>query len=272
MSMLMRVQKKTAIVLFLSAIVLTGRAAAQQAVIPPRPAGYVNDYAGIINPQDRQKITNFAGELEKKTSAQLAVVTVKTTRPETVETYAVRLFEQWGIGQKGKDNGILLLIAAEDRNLRIEVGYGLEGAVTDAISGKVIRDIIVPSFKAGQFSKGIYDGAYALVSLAAKEYNVVITGQEAAVYERVHRPVSPLAKFFNLIFTILFFLLIFGSRSGLLGYFLLGSMLGGRRRGGYWYGAGYGGSRGGFGGGLGGGGFGGFGGGFSGGGGASGSW
>jgi len=233
------------------------------ATIPARGQDYVNDFAGLIKRSDKIAITRFASELEKKTTAQVAVVTIKTTRPETIQAFSVRLFDQWKIGQKGKDNGVLLLMASNDRKAWITTGYGMEGAIPDVIANKIVTEVMIPYFKRGQYSEGITKGAISVISLAAKEYDVTITGQEAAVYQAVHRKKSGL----EILFTIFFFFLIFGMRSGLLGYFLLGSLMGGRRRGGYWHGSGLGGSGGGFGGG-----FGGFGGGMTGGGGGGGGW
>ncbi|MFH1847865.1 MAG: TPM domain-containing protein [Candidatus Omnitrophota bacterium] len=255
--------KKTIfLILFLA---VTGMASGQDAQYPARAQGYVSDYANIISPSDRQKIESLAGALEAKTTAQLAVVTVKTTYPESIEGYAVNLFERWGIGQKGKDNGILILVAYNDRKLRIETGYGLEGGLPDIVCDNIVQRVMVPRFKENRFSQGILEGAAAAVSLVAREYNVTITGQEERVYNAVAKEKSPLAKILEFIFTLLILLLFMSMRMGLLGWFLLGAA--GRRRGGYWYGGGYGGSSGGFGGG-----FGGFGGGLSGGGGSSGGW
>lgn len=237
--------------------------AAEETRIPSRGQGYVNDFAGLLNHSDKLTITKYASELERKTTAQVAVVIVKTTKPETIQGFSVRLFDQWKIGQKGKDNGVLLLMAVNDRKAWITTGYGMEGAIPDVIANNIVRVMMIPYFKRGQYSEGIKKGAVAIISLAAKEYNLEITGQEREVYQTVHRKKSGV----EVIFTILFFILIIGMRSGFLGYFLLGSMIGGRRRGGYWHGAGFGGSGGGFGGG-----FGGFGGGMTGGGGGGGGW
>jgi len=231
--------------------------------IPSRGQDYVNDFAGLLNNSDKLTITRFAAELERKTTAQIAVVTIKTTRPETIHGFSVRLFDQWKIGQKGKDNGVLLLMAIDDRQAWITTGYGLEGAIPDVIANKIVRTVMIPYFKRGEYAAGITKGAIAVISLAAKEYNTQITGQEQQVYQAIHRRKSGL----EVIFPILIFILIISMRSGLLGYFLLGSVIGGHRRGGYWHGAGVGGSGGGFGGG-----FGGFGGGMTGGGGGGGGW
>lgn len=237
--------------------------AAGEMRIPSRGQNYVNDFAGLLSQADELTIIKYASELERKTTAQVAVVTVKTTKPETIQGFSVRLFDQWKIGQKGKDNGVLLLMAANDRQAWITTGYGMEGAIPDVIANKIVRGVMIPYFKRGQYSEGIRKGAVAIISLIAKEYNLEITGQEKEVYQVVHRKKSGV----DVIFTLLFFILIIGMRSGFLGYFLLGSMIGGRRRGGYWHGAGLGGSGGGFGGG-----FGGFGGGMTGGGGGGGGW
>ena len=141
----------------------------------------------------------------------------------------------------------------------------MEGAIPDAESAKIYRNIIVPYFKKGEFSQGILAGTIALVDLAAQEYNVQIEELPDLRQQYVQSvQKTPLAAFLEGLFTLLFFILIFGFRMGLFGYLLLGS---GRRRGGSWYGGGLGGASGGFGGG-----FGGFGGGFTGGGGAGGGW
>ena len=242
---------------------------AQQAQYPSTAQGYVSDFAEMLNREDRLRIETVAAELEKKTTAQMAVVTISTTYPETIEGYGVKLFEQWGIGQKDKDNGVLLLVAHNDRKVRIEVGYGLEGALPDAIANKIIQSYIIPNFKAEQFSKGIYEGSLAIVSTIAKEYNVEITGQEADVYQTLTQGPSVFESLANIFFIFLLFFFFLSMRLGWFGLFLLGSTRG-YRRGGYWYGGGLSGGSGGFGGGSGG--FGGFGGGFSGGGGASGGW
>ncbi len=258
-----KISKYVLIFAFSSALFSSAIFAGDAVRIPSRGQGYVNDFAGLLNSSDKLAITKFAAELEKKTTAQIAVVTIKTTKPETIQGFSVRLFDQWKIGQKGKDNGVLLLMAVDDRKAWITTGYGVEGAIPDVIANKIVRDVMVPYFKRGQYSEGVTKGAIAVISLVAKEYNVEITGQETQVYQVVHRKKSGL----EIMFTILFFILIIGMRSGFLGYFLLGSMIGGRRRGGYWHGAGLGGSGGGFGGG-----FGGFGGGMTGGGGGGGGW
>ena len=224
-----------------------------QDVSYPAASGYVVDQSGIIDSAAQSRMEGWILELKQKTTAEVAVVTVDSTEPLSIEEYAVNLFQRFGIGQKGKDNGVLLLIAYKDHHMRIEVGYGLEGAITDAYSSRIINTIITPEFKQGNFSDGIEKGTAAIVTLIAKEYNVTLTGVPQPVYQDQQG-----GSFWVLLFIVCIFISFFFSRGG--GMFL--------PMGGY-YGGGYGG--GGFGGGGGGfsGGFGGFGGGMSGGGGAS---
>jgi len=231
----------------------------------PNPRGYVNDFANLLNSSDKRKVEALGYQLQQKTTAQIAVVTLGSTKPLEIEDYAVRLFEKWGIGQKGKDNGVLLLVAVNDRKVRIETGYGLEGALPDAICNQIIQQHIIPYFKQGKFSEGVTISSFAIVQLVAKEYNAElsdIVGEEHIPAGL--KPVHPLIALLQVLFYLVMMIMFLGLRLGLFGFLLMGS---GRRRGGYWHGGGYGGSSGGFGGG-----FGGFGGGFSGGGGASGGW
>lgn len=227
--------------------------------LPVRPAGYVSDFAGILSEAQKQSVEMLALELEKKTTAQMAVVTMPSVKPETIEQYAVRLFEKWGIGQRGKDNGVLFLIAVQDREVRLEVGYGLEGFLTDAVSRSITERFIIPAFRQGKYDQGVQAGAVAITGIIAKEYGVTVTGQEDEVFQTVHRKSDNTSEAFALII-FLGMLIFFILNPRLFLYTMMFSSMSGR--GGSWSGGG-----GGFGGG-----FGGFGGGMSGGGGASGRW
>lgn len=141
----------------------------------PTPLKYVNDYVGIISDDYVKNIVSIGKELEEKTGAQLTTVIVDTIGDTTIEEYAVELFRKWGIGQKGKDNGVLLLVAIKDRVMRIEVGYGLEGAIPDGKAGRIRDEYIIPYFKQEDYSKGVYYGYLALAKEIAKEYNVELT-------------------------------------------------------------------------------------------------
>ncbi|MBU0683466.1 MAG: TPM domain-containing protein [Candidatus Omnitrophica bacterium] len=221
----------------------------------PKPAGFVTDTAGIIPQKDKIRIETLAYDVEKQTQIEIAVVTIETTSPYTIEQYAVKLFSAWGIGKKGKDNGILVLVASLDRKVRIEVGYGLEGVITDLHSKLIISDLILPYFRQGDYGLGVLSGTVAIAQTISKEYNVEFSSYPDSQIVKKASQVKKGSAGGSLL-TLLFFLLIFGFRFGTM-FFLMST------RPGYWSG----GSGGSFGGG-----FGGFGGGMSGGGGASGGW
>lgn len=136
---------------------------------PGKPQGFVNDFAKILTAETanglNQTLTNFKAE----TTIEVAIVTVPTLDQESIEVYAVKLFEEWGIGDKEKDNGVLLLVAPTEREVKIEVGYGLEGVFTDAQADGIIRKVITPEFKKGDYNKGIVDGANAIVQVVKAE-------------------------------------------------------------------------------------------------------
>lgn len=137
--------------------------------VPPLK-GRINDYADLLdNSTARQLETNLT-ELEKTDSTQIVVLTIPSLEGDNLESFSLQVVEQWQIGQKGKDNGALLLIAKNDRKIRIEVGYGLEGKLTDLICGRIIRNIIVPQFKSGRFDQGIISGVAAMTSAVRGEF------------------------------------------------------------------------------------------------------
>jgi len=247
------------------------------------PSGYVTDLADVIGAEMKARLETLCGEVEQKTGAQMAIVTVTSLEGESVETYAVDLFKQLGIGKRKDNRGVLLLVAPHERKYRIEVGYGLEPIINDARAGDTGR-AMVPFLKQGDYSSAIETAAWRLAKYIADDSGVTLSGQAPRAQNRDEGGSSGFPIFWVIVGLIVFFRVIGslstgrGSRgggstgSGLL-WFLLGMLSnssGGRSRntwgGGSWGGGGFGGS------GSGGGGFGGFGGGSSGGGGASGSW
>jgi len=134
----------------------------------PRPQGRVNDFAGVIDPATAAELTRLINETETRTSAQIAVVTVKSLDGMSVEEYAVRLFADWGIGKKGKDNGVLVLVAPVQRRIRIEVGYGLEPILPDAAVGRIIRQECLPPFRDNQYARGILQGVRRLAGIVQR--------------------------------------------------------------------------------------------------------
>ena len=137
---------------------------------PGTPAGFVNDFAGILSTEQRQTLEIQLVNFEKETSNELSVVTIPNLSGDTIENFAVKLFEDWGVGKKGKDNGILFLVARDDRQMRIEVGYGLEGALTDAQSFWIIRNVIKPPFQKGDYYGGISNGVASIISITKGEF------------------------------------------------------------------------------------------------------
>lgn len=130
----------------------------------PKPVGYVNDFAGLYSESFRTTLEQKLASFESSNSAEVTVVTVDTLGDSTIEDYASKLFEDWKIGKAIKDNGVLLLIAEKEHDVRIEVGYGLEPVVTDARAGRIIRNDIIPEFKAGNYEAGTEKGVATLLS------------------------------------------------------------------------------------------------------------
>ena len=234
----------------------------------PKPVGFVNDFANVIPPAQAQSMEQYLRALNQRTGAQVAVVTVKNIKGYTgPEEYAVDLFSAWKIGEKGKDNGLLVLLAMKEKKVKIEVGYGLEGAITDGDCGIIIRQVMAPYFRAGRFGDGLMAGVQAL---AAK----IPPGGVKPPHRDSRTTFSGVLFLAFVLFIAVQFLLPGGGfwgrgRSGGSRFTGRGGGFGGPFIGGF--GGGFGGFGGGGGGGFGGG-FGGFGGGMSGGGGASGGW
>ncbi len=231
--------------------------------LPSMPTDYVTDLAGIIGPGTRQELNGYLQELEKKTSAQVLVLTVPSLDGRAIEDYSMAVAEKWKPGQKGKDNGVLLLVALKERHYRFEVGYGLEGALPDSFVGTVGREYLVPYFKKGDYSDGISLAVQAVAFQIAQDAGVRITGLANAPSPMDVAGQPQGQSLFSLIGMGIFFLivlLLFIRHPGLFLFFLLGGGGGGF--------GGFGGGGGGFGGGS----FGGGGGGGFGGGGASGGW
>jgi len=137
---------------------------AAAAVDVPYLTGRVVDNAEILKQTTRERIAALAKAHEEKTTDQIAVLTIATLGGESVEEYATRVFDAWKLGQKGKDNGVLVVVAPQDRKMRIEVGYGLEGALTDVAASRIIRNVITPAFKDGDFDRGIEGGVAAIIA------------------------------------------------------------------------------------------------------------
>ncbi len=232
----------------------------------PAMRGPVNDLALVMSDDERASLESYLVAVSEQTGVQVAILTVDSLEGEAIESYSMRVAEAWKLGQADKDNGALIVVAMEDRAIRIEVGYGIEESLTDVKCGLIIRAVIAPAFRKGEYGAGIIEAARNVVGIA--------TDNAEIVSENVRNPESDNADSGGLgvgavIFVLFVILMSLGGRrrgrrgaDGLLWGLLLGSLLSSGRRD-HWSG--------GSGGGFGGGGFSGGGGGF-GGGGASGGW
>jgi uncharacterized protein len=233
--------------------------------IPEKPSNYVVDLAGIVDDAVETRLDNYLRELEQKTTAQVVVLTLTSLEGEALEDFSIRTaHNQWQLGQKGKDNGVLFTVSLNDRKYRLEVGYGLEGILPDSLVGSIGREYAVPNFQKGDYTSGIYAATLAVANIIASDQGVEIAGMpkmQPARSGRARREVG----IFDTILTIVILIgavILFIRHPRLLLFLLLFSSMGGGRRSGWGGGGGFGG-----GGSFGGGGGGGFGGG-----GASGGW
>ena len=157
----------------------------------PTLDGRVTDRAGILSADAKWRIEAKLAALETSDSTQIAVLTVPTLEGDSIEDFSMRVAEGWRLGQKRIDNGALLVIAKEDRKLRIEVGYGLEGKLTDALSGRIIRQVIVPRFRDNDFAGGVEAGVDAMIAATKGEFKAE---------EKKEKPISVLAIIFWILF------------------------------------------------------------------------
>jgi len=134
----------------------------------PDPVGKVNDFAGALEASQRATLESQLEDLERETSAEVALVTVPTLDGRSVEEYANALFNTWGIGKQGRDNGVLVLVAVQDRTMRIEVGYGLEGVLSDGLAGALMRETFLPRFRDDDYRAGILDGMTRVIDIVRR--------------------------------------------------------------------------------------------------------
>lgn len=166
----------------------------------PAPTGFVNDLAGLLPAETKSSLELLLRKYEKDTSIEIAVITVKSLEGLTVEDYTIGLAKKWGVGKKGKNNGIVLLIAPEERKVRIEVGYGLEPDLTDVQAGRIIREIITPIYKAGRMADSVVSGAEAILkTLGNKPYDDRIKEREALAEQKRIQAQRDREQFFNIL-------------------------------------------------------------------------
>ncbi len=260
--------KKFGIILSILCLTAVSVRASDQLLTDLKPRGSVSDFASVISATDKQQLASIIKELERKTGAEIAVVTLPSLKGGDIDDFTTRLFNRWGVGKKSLDNGVMFLAAMDERKMRIEVGCGLEAAIPDSKAGRIRRNVITPRFKKGNCSQGIVEGVAALSHEIHRYAGLPFEYTPPASGTRARRPGAGIfLKVGGLLILIgipaALFCTGIPKKTG-------GTNVGGRSYGGY-------GSSGGCGGGFGGGGFGGgcgggFGGGRSGGGGSSGGW
>jgi len=136
----------------------------------PKPSGFVNDFAKVMKAQDTKAVESLAAAVKEKTGAELTLVTVESYAPyASIDEFSLALAEAWGVGERNKDNGVLLVLAMSEREVKIEAGYGLEGAIPDSVAGRILDTAVIPAFRQGDFSGGLREGCRAIAAYVAKE-------------------------------------------------------------------------------------------------------
>jgi uncharacterized protein len=192
----------------------------------PRLSQRVTDLANMIDPQTQNAIESQLSAHESLTSDQIAVLTIPSLEGDVIENYSMKVVETWKLGQAGKDNGVLLLIVRDDRKLRIEVGYGLEGKLTDVYSSRIIRDVMTPKLRMGDTSGAVLAGTTAIIG---------ILGGDASIREQLDTSSSGSGSGESEELTWEDILILFG----FIGFFILKNMIGGGMRSGRRYGGGF---------------------------------
>ncbi|MCJ7666312.1 MAG: TPM domain-containing protein [Actinobacteria bacterium] len=166
----------------------------------PQYSGFINDFTGTLSSEWLSKTEELAKDVEEKTTCEIGVAVIDDLGGISIEEYAVRLFEEWGIGKKDNDNGVLLLVSLSDRELRIEVGYGLEATITDLEAKVIIDDTIVPAFKQNEYGPGIYNGVASIANIIYEEEEVGLEAAYAVIAENL--PKKPFVETWVFVFII----------------------------------------------------------------------
>ncbi len=212
----------------------------------PAPRGAVNDYAGVISQEYRKRMENLSREVLEKTRTSIVVAVVQSIGENDINGYANDLYRAWGIGKKGEDKGVLILLAMKERRIRIETGYGVEGILPDGLTGEILDKNIIPFFKNNDYGRGLFNGMIAISAVVAKNAGVTLTGNPTADTPRAKKAKRTTSPYMIALIVIVAVILMATPQGRDMIPWLLFFLMSGR------------------GGGSGGGGFGGFGGGFGG--------
>jgi len=186
---LTRVRAAWALAALLTAhLALSGAAGGQSEPTYPKPVGLLNDFAGVISGADRDSLDLLLARLQRQSRIQFAVVTMKSTAPLEPAEYKTQLFRQWGIGQKGQDTGLLMLVAIDERQVWFETGYGLEGVLPDGLQARIARQRMVPAFRQGDYGGGILAGVNSVIAVLHGAGLTELEGSEAMETPRRRGP------------------------------------------------------------------------------------
>jgi len=181
----------------------------------PAPVGKVNDFATVLDPTERENLERQLTDLERATSAEVAVVTMSTLGERPIEQYAATLFNAWGIGKKDRDNGVLVLVAVQDRTMRIEVGYGLEGILPDGLAGAVMRETFLPRLRDGDYATGVLEGMARVMEIVGRQE--VLTAEQRASLDRANADAATSSDLVWLIVSIAVIALLIAAAAFALG-------------------------------------------------------
>lgn len=186
--------------------------------VPPLQ-GRINDYADVIDSSDEATLTNHLQTLEDKTGIQIAVLTVPSLEGDSIESFSISVAEEWKLGQKGEDNGALFVLALAEHDVRIEVGYGLEGQLTDAACGKILRHIVIPEFKNNDYSEGILQGVTNMVGIVLEDAELI----DESAFKEDHSDIIAIVIFLVVWFVVM--IVTISAKGGLRHVVTTGSMM-----------------------------------------------
>ena len=170
-----------------------------------RPTGFVNDFAGVMTRQDREAAESLATAIRERTGAELVIVTVESFGSGfiSIDEFSLALAESWGIGRRGEDTGVLLVLALTEREVKIEVGYGLEGVIPDSAAGRILDTVIIPAFRQDDFSGGLLRGLQAIAALVAREYGLDLDELDLSAAASPAQDIPPVSILIPFIFFII---------------------------------------------------------------------
>lgn len=184
-------------IIFIFGLLLNFSLSALAYTSPGKPSGLVNDFAGILSTTEKTELETTLSNFKKETGNEITIVTVSSLGDETVNSYAVKLFEEWGIGKRDKDNGLLILHTPNERQIWIEVGYGLEPYITDAKASSIYRNILSPAFKQGNYANGYTEAIKAIIA--------TLRGEAEAIPEKSSGSKLNIDWFFIILFVPIWF-------------------------------------------------------------------